>query len=402
MLLPISLLTIILSFLLVYHNWGKNRNVLYLGITLFSMACFGLAHDILVNIRHPFFLALILNHITPVYLLAGPMLYFYIRGNLNDDHRLNRKDWLHFIPSAIQLISILPWIFRPWTEKVEIAQVLIQDITQYKRIHFNLFFPPGFSLLFRPLVLLGYLIWSAVLLWRFRPERSTEFRIPDRLLLINHRWMWVLLTSLFLTCFFYLLLAVQLLTGNANAILGSTNEVKLLTGIFFFLSAGLLLFFPDVLYGLPRVKYKEQSKVDVETVPDKTEAPVLITESAQLKELSNRILAYMEHNRPYTRYEFSINDLAEALDVPLNQVSWCLNRVMDIKFTTFRMKYRVAYAKQLLEDGKTREMTIEAVGNMAGFSSRSSFYTAFKEVAGMTPTEFLEKVNTASTQKQAI
>lgn len=402
MLLPISLLSIILSFLLVYHNWSKNRNVLYLGITFFCLAIFGVAHDLLVNIRHPFYLALILNHVTPVYLLAGPTLYFYIRGNLNDDHRLTRKDWLHFIPAILQLISILPWIFRPWSEKIQIANILIQDISQYHHIDFNMLFPTPYIFMFRPLQLLMYVFWSAVLLWRFRPERSKEFRIPDRLLLINHRWMWVLLTSLFLTCFFYLLLAVQLLTGNAYAILGSTNEVQLLTGIFFFLSAGLLLFFPDVLYGLPRVKSIEPSQADVETVANKTETAVLNVETSQLKELSNRILAYMEHNRPYTRYEFSINDLAEALDVPLNQVSWCLNRVMDIKFTTFRMKYRVAFAKQLLEDGKTREMTIEAVGNMAGFSSRSSFYAAFREIAGMTPTEYLDKVNAASVQKQAI
>lgn len=199
-----------------------------------------------------------------------------------------------------------------------------------------------------------------------------------------------------------MVLAVQLLTGNAYAILHSTNVVQLLTGIFFFLSTGLLLFFPDVLYGLPRVKNIEHSQANVETVANKTETPVLNAESSQLKDLSNRILAYMEHDRPYTRYEFSINDLAEALDVPLNQVSWCLNRVMDTKFTTFRMKYRVAYARQLLEDGKTREMTIEAVGNMAGFSSRSSFYAAFREIAGMTPTEYLDKVNATGVQKQAI
>jgi AraC-like DNA-binding protein len=402
MLLPISLLTIILSFLLVYHNWGKNRNVLYLGITLFSMACFGLAHDLLVNIRHPVYLALILNHITPVYLLAGPMLFLYIRGNLNDDHRLSRKDWVHFIPALVQLISISHWIFRPWSEKVEIAQLLIQDLSQYKKIDFNLFFPPGFSLLFRPIHLLIYVIWSAVLLWRFQPLRSREFRIPDHLLLINHRWMRVLLTSLFLTCIFYLLLAFQLLTGNADAVLSNDNVVKLLAGVFFFLSAGLLLFFPDVLYGLPRVKNTDRPEAAAEKMTEVTEASVISVESVQLKELSSRILTYMDNQRPFTRYEFSINDLAEALDVPLNQVSWCLNRVMDIKFTTFRMKYRVAFAKQLLEDGKTREMTIEAVGNMAGFSSRSSFYTAFKEIAGMTPTEYLDKVRSEGPQKKAV
>lgn len=384
--------------MLIYHNWSKNRNVLYLGAAFFSLACFGVAHDLLVNIRQPFYLALIFNHITPIYLLPGPMLFFYIRGNLNDDHRLSRKDWLHFLPALYQFISIVPWILRPWMEKMEIANLLVRDLSQYRHIEFNMLFPTEYSFLFRPLHLLVYVIWSAVLLWRFRPERSKEYRIPDHLLLINHRWMRILLASLFLTCFFYLLLSFQLLTGNTYAILHSTGKYQLLVGIFFFLSTGLLLFFPDVLYGLPRVKNVASPHIFSERAPGVTETPFINPESSQLKELSNRILTYMETDHPFVRYEFSINDLAEAMDVPLNQISWCLNRVMDIKFTTFRMNYRVGFARKLLEEGKAKEMTIEAVGNMAGFSSRSSFYVAFKEITGMTPSEYLDKVNASGLQ----
>jgi AraC-like DNA-binding protein len=391
MLLPISILTIVLSFLLISYNWSKNRNVLYLGATFFSLACFGMAHDLLVNIQDPFFLALILNHSTPIYLVAGPMLFFYIRGNLNDDHRIFRKDLFHFLPAILQLIGIIHWIFKPWAEKLAISQLLIQDISQFDQIEFNILFPTEYNLLLRPLHLLVYVLWSAVLLWRFRTQRFQDFHIPDRLLQINHRWMWVLLTSLFLTCIFYLLLAFELLTGNAAVILYRSGILQLLSGSFFFISAGLLLFFPDVLYGLPRVRNIKNTDVSpaAETVQESIPQH---SEMDQLTELSNRIRQYMETSRPYTQFEFSINELAEALDVPLNQVSWCLNRVMDVKFTTFRMSYRVEYAKQLLEQGKAREMTIEAVGNLAGFSSRSTFYAAFKEITGLTPTEYLEKV----------
>jgi AraC-like DNA-binding protein len=36
-------------------------------------------------------------------------------------------------------------------------------------------------------------------------------------------------------------------------------------------------------------------------------------------------------------------------------------------------------------------LTIEAIAQNAGFSTRSSFYNAFKAEIGITPTEFLKK-----------
>lgn len=392
MLIPVSLLTIILSILLIYYNWSKNRNVIYLGVSLITLACFGLAHEVLMNSGNPVLLAIIFNHITPAYLIPGPMIFFYVRGNLRDDHRLKTADYFHFIPAFIQLIGVLPWFIKPWAEKLDIAHILISDISQYRVLSFNQFIPTQVSLLLRPIHLLAYVLLSMTQLWKFRPYSLKGVQIPQHLFLINYRWMLILLTSLLLMCTSYFLFAYQAAYADAESILKKTALLQQMAGLFFFSSSALLLFFPEVLYGMPRVK-KDVFAVRINEIKKKDTEPKSEEAEDEFIEIKNNILTYLDVQKPYTRFDFSVNEMAQYLDVPLNQLSYCLNRVMNTKFTELRMEYRVNYARELLSSGKSKELTIEAIGNMSGFSSRSSFYAAFKEKVGMSPTEYLEKMD---------
>lgn len=381
----------ILSILLMYYNWSKNRNVIYLGVGLITLASFGLAHDILVNLGNPTLLALIFNHISPVYLIAGPMIFFYVRGTLSDDSSFRRWDLLHFIPAFVQLIGVLPWFFKSWSEKVDIARILIEDIRQYQVLSFNSLFSTQISLLLRPLHLLIYVVLSIILVWRFRTSSLRGVKIPAHLFKSNYRWMVILLSSLLLMCSSYMIFAFEAAYGEANYVFQDTLIYQKLAGIFFFCSSALLLLFPEVLYGMPRVK-KEGLEVTLTSEPREM-AEIKDSSDHDFNIMRDKVISYLDIHKPYTNFDFSIQHLSKELNIPLNQLSYCINKVMDIKFTELRMKYRVNHAKELLSSGENKKLTIEAIGNLAGFSSRSSFYAAFKEVAGMSPTEYLEQIH---------
>lgn len=391
MLISISILTIILSALLIYYNWSKNRNVIYLGISLITLASFGLAHDILVNLGDPFLLALIFNHISPVYLIAGPMIFFYVRGTLSDNASFRRWDLLHFIPAFVQLIGVLPWFFKPWSEKMDIAQILIDDITQYQVLSFNSLLSTPVSFILRPLHLLIYVLLSIIMVWRFRPRALRGVEIPEHLVRINYQWMIILLASLLLMTSSYFVFAYEAALGDATTVLKKTLFFQQMSGVFFFCSSALLLVYPEVLYGMPRVKK--------ERIEDSYTSSLTLAEEDQHRSdddfqlMRDKVLDYLDTHKPYTNFEFSIQQLSTELDIPLNQLSYCINKVMDTKFTELRMRYRVNHAKELLSSGENKKLTIEAIGNMSGFSSRSSFYAAFKEIAGMSPTEYVEQEN---------
>ena len=41
-----------------------------------------------------------------------------------------------------------------------------------------------------------------------------------------------------------------------------------------------------------------------------------------------------------------------------------------------------------MKEGKAKDLTLEAIGKLSGFSSRNTFLTTFKKVEGITPTTF--------------
>ena len=126
MLLYISLFTILLSIVLVIHNWKTNTNALFLGSFFGILSIYGIIHYLTLYGNSPFWLALLFNHFTPMMLLLGPLLFFYIRGVLKDNDSITSKDLIHLFPSIIQLIGIIPYTFLPFETKLSISFFILQ------------------------------------------------------------------------------------------------------------------------------------------------------------------------------------------------------------------------------------------------------------------------------------
>jgi AraC-like DNA-binding protein len=61
-------------------------------------------------------------------------------------------------------------------------------------------------------------------------------------------------------------------------------------------------------------------------------------------------------------------------------------------FLEYLNGYRIREAKMLLkeqnEGGEYAHYTVQAIGEMVGFGSRSVFYEAFKQIVGVSPSEY--------------
>jgi AraC-like DNA-binding protein len=75
--------------------------------------------------------------------------------------------------------------------------------------------------------------------------------------------------------------------------------------------------------------------------------------------------------------------------VPQNHVSYCINTIMQTKFSTLKADLRINYTIELFSGKLKESYTIEGIAQQAGFKTRASFYNAFKEKTGITPTEFI-------------
>ena len=66
-------------------------------------------------------------------------------------------------------------------------------------------------------------------------------------------------------------------------------------------------------------------------------------------------------------------------------------------FNEYRNFWRIQHAKKLIREGKTKELTLEAIGLLSGFSTRNTFYTAFRKTEGIPPSAFVDKESEART-----
>lgn len=78
------------------------------------------------------------------------------------------------------------------------------------------------------------------------------------------------------------------------------------------------------------------------------------------------------------------------MDVPKHHLYYCFNQILQKKFTQIRAEYRIGHARRLIDEGQTRDKTLEAIGLESGFTSRSSFIIAFREMTGKLPSAYLE------------
>jgi AraC-like DNA-binding protein len=79
------------------------------------------------------------------------------------------------------------------------------------------------------------------------------------------------------------------------------------------------------------------------------------------------------------------------LNIPDHRVSQCFNNEIQVSFPVFRNQLRVEYAIGLLKKDEHKSMSIEGIAYQSGFKTKSSFYSAFRSVYKMTPTEWIAK-----------
>ena len=107
-----------------------------------------------------------------------------------------------------------------------------------------------------------------------------------------------------------------------------------------------------------------------------------VTKKAEhINALSEMLLYVSEHYKE----DVSIVSVAEAIGCSPKYVSRCFSSIPGISFRDFVNKLRIEDAKALLSDG---DDTVISIAIECGFMNESSFYRVFREIVGVTPTEY--------------
>jgi len=114
-------------------------------------------------------------------------------------------------------------------------------------------------------------------------------------------------------------------------------------------------------------------------------------EEEKFKDLFQHIQVYMETDRPYLNPEFTILQMARELNTNAYYIHKAISQARDLHFSLFVNQYRVENVKTMLETD-TGKYTFEHIALASGFRNLSTFNKAFKQIEGITPSEYCKKI----------
>ncbi|MGL4598869.1 MAG: helix-turn-helix domain-containing protein [Bacteroidia bacterium] len=108
--------------------------------------------------------------------------------------------------------------------------------------------------------------------------------------------------------------------------------------------------------------------------------------------LIQQLNTLMANEKYYLHSEISLAFLSEKMNLSRHHTSQLINEQLGVSFFEYIKTLRIEEAKRILSNKKEPHKIID-VAYMVGFNNKVSFFTAFKEKTGMTPSEFVKMVS---------
>lgn len=111
-------------------------------------------------------------------------------------------------------------------------------------------------------------------------------------------------------------------------------------------------------------------------------------DDSKANELFSSIDELVESKKLYLKFDVSIHELGELLEMNSKYLSQAINNQDGLNFNRFINAKRVRYASKLINNEDYNNYSLEGIAKESGFRSKSTFNTTFKEIMGCTPSEF--------------
>lgn len=131
---------------------------------------------------------------------------------------------------------------------------------------------------------------------------------------------------------------------------------------------------------------------DIRTVNQQLGNLPIVSKAAQMTVLVQQRFAAP---KLFIKPGLTVGEAARHIGIARSEFSRYLKAEVKLNFNEFVNKHRIEEAKRLMRSTDKSHLTLEAIGLESGFTSRSSFYRAFKKHHGGTPSEYLQAQRSA-------
>lgn len=376
----IFILSLVILQLSLYGGGKKYLNFL-LGIAIFGIAWYALIY-LMTNSGYIKNYPLLFNKGLPLYYAIAPCLFIYVRGSLNSAHsKFKKTHLLHFLIIIPALISVLPYNLLDYSSQLEVVRKVAADVKFAFSEHKYIVEPwHWFTFPISAIVYTGLQLKLA----RLASAKKSNSKIVN--------WVY-LFSGICLILFSGMLVVNVLILKNLNKvwfILHQSNIILLLCCCLLLLSVTFFIN-PELIFGLR----KNEPLAVVENPSVNEDRPnVHSIEKTRSKTVDDKLIqqveSFINETQIFRKNGLTLSELASQLDVPTHKLSDLFNNHYQLNFNTYINNLRIIYIKERLDSGLWKQLTLEAIAIDAGFSSRNTFFVAFKKSTGKTPSTYLQ------------
>ena len=298
----------------------------------------------------------------------GPLVYFYIRSSLDPEFKMTKKQRSHFLPVIIDLVPSLTVIIffagvytgmikpiaAPWGIFIDVYNVYA-DIPRWISITF-------------------YLWLSANYLSDLKRKNNiANGRIA------GFKWLQQFIRIFLVFQFIWLLYLVPYVIPRYTDLMLDTFKWYPV-----YIPLAIMIYW----LGIKGYLVSHQ-----QTVPAKKNgtSPAFLA-GVNIDEIVLLLRKSMEEDKIYLDPNLNLTMLALHTQIAQKTISAVLNQHLQKSFNEFVNYYRVEAIKTKLQQAETNNLTIAGVAMECGFNSQATFQRTFKELTGMSPSEFRKQV----------
>ena len=384
-----AFINLLVCLILFLYHWPQKKEIFILILAIVG-----------ANIRQYIYLlvdmpqeiniyTLLFLHADPLSYVSGPLVLWYLKITLDKNYTWKPIYWLFLLPPVLFLINLIPYFAMGFDHKVNLVREFLSLKGNKNVIFPALLFKMSYQRILGPLFNNLTLLYGIFYLFKIKKAITNKktiflvngfimmmaiYAIPVILVYVN-----IIFKNMYLTNDF-----------DTNTVFRRFAYLKNFLIINIQLAPICYFLFPSFLYGgssvhslkdiFLTIRKRLQGNAESEDVP----------KSKESDDVQN-IVNYIQEKKPYLNAEFTIHDLTSKLNIPNHRVSYCFNNEIKVSFPVYRNQLRVEYAIGLLKNDEHKSMSIEGIAMQSGFKTKSSFYSAFKSVYNMTPTEWIAK-----------
>jgi AraC-like DNA-binding protein len=295
--------------------------------------------------------------------IHGALIYFYTKAQTQLHFRIRKKDWIHFLPVFIQIVTSVFVRF----------QNLYWDGTRESLSWLGYY---------------GYVVWMnnstiyivasiLIIFYTYKSRKllnsiNNTFEIED----IKLAWIKRIIRSylVYFTLVLLVLLADLIVYKSAND--GSYFYFMRFYYYPFFIGIAILTYW----IGLEGFSRRNDPKLTIKNTINSDELD-------RLKRISTKLESAMQKDKLYKDPDLSVNSLAKQLEIKPYLISKSLSEILKKRFNDYVNEFRVKEVQSLLQDSNNSKFTLLSLAMEAGFNSKSSFNRAIKKQLGISPSE---------------